>query len=311
MGRLFRSDRPVPPASASPPLLRDLLRGHPRRALVSYLWSGFTFGFALGYQEPVTPTRPRNLLSARSRRSAVTAAVALGVSRGTPRALSSARRSGSSIAPPTAPRRGPTAPCAWFRICPRLEEPRLNRAFPERSLRYGIPPWMRPWPLCAAWGGTRLWRKRTSATPSASALCGPRIGRSCATRGKSGYMSTSGSLLGPALPPSFLLSSRRRFTGLPYTFAGAAASSIIFWHGPHMLRAPATCKLSRTPAATSVSPSRRRSWSCRHAASSSWASPWTPLFRRCASLRTNLHCFAIGCPRGGRGRNAPSGSCCS
>ena len=46
-----------------------------------------------------------------------------------------------------------------------------------------------------------------------------------------------------------------------------------------MPRAPATCKLSRT----SVSPSRRRSWSCRHAASSSWASPWTPLFGRCAS----------------------------
>ena len=53
-----------------------------RRALVSYLWSGFTFGFALGYQGPVTPARPRNLLSARSRRSAVTAAVALEVSRG-------------------------------------------------------------------------------------------------------------------------------------------------------------------------------------------------------------------------------------
>ena len=48
--------------------------------------------------------------------------------------------------------------------------------------------------------------------------------------------SGSGSLLGPAIPPSFLLSSRRRFTGLPYTFAGAAASSItsmiIFWRGP-------------------------------------------------------------------------------
>ena len=168
----------------------------------------------------------------------------------------------------------PTAACAWVWICPRLEEPRLIRAFPE-SLRYGIPPWIRPWPLCAAWGGTRLWRKRTSATPSASALCGPRIGCSCATRGKSGYTSTSGSLLGPAHPPSFLLRSRMRFTGLPYTFAGAGASSItsmiIFWCGPPMLRAPATCKLSRTSAATSVSPSRRRSWSCRHAASSSFA----------------------------------------
>ena len=69
MDRLFRSDRPVPTASASPPLLRDLLRDHPRRALASSLWSSFTFGFALGYQGPVIPTRPRNLLSARSRRS--------------------------------------------------------------------------------------------------------------------------------------------------------------------------------------------------------------------------------------------------
>ena len=119
---------------------------------------------------------------------------------------------------------------------------------------------------------------------------------------------------GPALPPSFLLRSRGRFPGLPYTFAGAAASSItsmiIFWRGTPMPRAPATCKLSRTSAAASVSPSRRRSWSCRHAASSSWASPWTPLFGRCASRRTDLHGFAIACPRGGRGSNAPRGSCC-
>ena len=97
-----------------------------------------------------------------------------------------------------------------------------------------------------------------------------------------------------------------RFTGLPYTFVGATKSSIIsmitFWHGPPLLHASVTCKLSRTSAATSVSPSRRRSWSCQHAASSSWASPWTPLFRRGASLQINLH--------GGRGRNAPSGSCC-
>ena len=119
---------------------------------------------------------------------------------------------------------------------------------------------------------------------------------------------------GPALPPSYLLSSRRRFTGLPYTFAGASTSSItsmtIFWRGLPMLRAPATCKRSRTSAATTVSPSRRRSWSCRHVASSSWASPWTPRFKRCAYLRTNLRSFKLACPHGGRGRNAPSGSCC-
>ena len=81
--------------------------------------------------------------------------------------------------------------------------------------------------------------------------------------------------------PSFLLRSRGRFPGLPYTFAGAPASSIpsmvIFWRGTPMPRAPAPCKLSRNSAASSVSPSRRSSWSCRHAASSSWASPWTPL----------------------------------
>ena len=61
-----------------------------------------------------------------------------------PRAFSSARGSGSSIAPPSAPWRGPTALCAWFWICPCLEEPRLIRAFPERSWQYGIPPWMQP-----------------------------------------------------------------------------------------------------------------------------------------------------------------------
>ena len=38
--------------------------------------------------------------------------------------------------------------------------------FVQRSSLYGIPPWMWPWPLCAAWGGPRLWRKRTSDTPS-------------------------------------------------------------------------------------------------------------------------------------------------
>ena len=43
------------------------------------------------------------------------------------------RRSGSSIALPFALRRGPKAPCTCFWICPRLEEPRLIRAFPERS----------------------------------------------------------------------------------------------------------------------------------------------------------------------------------
>ena len=75
---------------------------------------------------------------------------------GTYRGLfSSARRSGSSIAAPSAPRRGPTAPCAWFWICPRLEEPRLIRAFLEMSCGTVYLPWMRPRlpPLpCAARG---------------------------------------------------------------------------------------------------------------------------------------------------------------
>ena len=187
-------------------------------------------------------------------------------------------------------------------------EPRLLQAFPERSLRYGIPPWMRSWPLCAAWGGTRFWQKRTSATPSATALCGPRLGRSCATRGVSGCTSTSGSLLGPALPPSFLL---HWIAVHAHGCCHVLHTSIItFWCGPPMLHVPTTCKLSRTSAATLVSPSRRRSWSCRHAASSSWASPWTPLFRRGTSLQINLHGFAIACPHGRHGRNAPSGSCC-
>ena len=72
----------------------------------------------------------------------------------------------------------------------------------------------------------------------------------------------------------------------------------------YLLRAPATCKLSRTSAATS------EAGPADTLPPSSWASPWAPPFRRCASLRTNLHGFAIACPRGGRGRNAPSGSCC-
>ena len=123
MGRLFRSDSPVPPASASPPLLRDLLRGHPRQALVSYLWSGFT----LRYQGPVTPTWPPNLLSARSHRSAVTAAVALDVSRGHTTGIFVCLPFRLFHCSPSAPRRGPMAPCDWFGICPRLEEPWLIR----------------------------------------------------------------------------------------------------------------------------------------------------------------------------------------
>ena len=121
MGRLFRSDRPVPPASASPPLLRDFLRGHPRRALV---------GFRVRVRARVPGTRhphaaPHPTVGAlppfsRPRRSGPGGLP--GTSRG---AFSSARRSGSSIAPPSAPRRGPTAPCAWVWICPRPEEPRL------------------------------------------------------------------------------------------------------------------------------------------------------------------------------------------
>ena len=256
MGRLFRSNRPVPPASASPPLLRDLLQGHPWQALDSYLWSGFAFRFALGYQGPLTLTRPCNLLSACSHCSAVPAAVALGVSRG--------HTVGLFICLPfrlfhCSPLGAAERSDSYVRLVLDLSSSRgasVNTGIPREELRYGIPPWMRPWPLCTAWGGTRLWQTRTSATPSASALCGPRIGRSCATRGKSGYTSTSGSLLGPALPPSFLLSLRRRFTGLPYTFTGAATSSIISmiisWRGPPMLHAPMT----------SVSPSRWRSWSC-------------------------------------------------
>ena len=62
---------------------------------------------------------------------------------------------------------------------------------PRDELRYGIPP-------------------VDAATSSASALCGPWIGRSCATCGKSEYMSPSGSLVGPALPPSSSLRSRGR-----------------------------------------------------------------------------------------------------
>ena len=203
MGRVFRSDRPVPPASASPPLLRDLLWGHPRRALVSSLWSGFTFGFALGNQGPVTPTRPRNLLSAHSRRSAVTAAVALEVSRGHTAGLFRPPAAGSSIAPPSAPRRGPTAPCPWFWICPRLEEPRVIRAFPERRLRYGISPWMRPWPLCAAWGGTHLWRTRTSATPPPLPCAARGLAAPALHVGRAGIRRPPAPFWGPHFPLPF------------------------------------------------------------------------------------------------------------
>ena len=47
------------------------------------------------------------------------------------RPFPSASSFGSSIAPPSALWRGLTALCTWFWICPRLEEPRVIRAFPE------------------------------------------------------------------------------------------------------------------------------------------------------------------------------------
>ena len=71
---------PLSPMDAH--LLHALMRGHPRWALVSYLWSGFTFGFTLGYRGPVMPAWPHNLLLVCSLHSAVTAVVAQEVSRG-------------------------------------------------------------------------------------------------------------------------------------------------------------------------------------------------------------------------------------
>ena len=260
--------------------------------------------------------RPLNLLSARSRHSAVTTAVALEVSRGHTTGLfvcplfrlfhcsplGTAERSDGSV-----------------RLVLGLSSPRgalVNSGIPREEFVVRYASMDAAVAIVCSLGRNVFVAKADICHGFAFALGSPRVGRSCATCGKSGYMLTSGSLLGPALPPSFLLISRRRFTGLPDTFAGAAASSItsmiIFWCGPPMLRAPVTCKLSRTSAATSlcVSPLHQKSWSCQHAASSSWASPWTPLFRGCASLQTNLHGFAIASPHGGRSRNAPSGSCC-
>ena len=96
--------------------------------------------------------RTRHLLSARSRRSAVTVAVALEVSRG--------HTAGPFVRPPfrlfhCSPLGAAVKPdgsVRWNWICPRLAERRLIRAFPARSLPFGTPPWMRPWTLCAGLG---------------------------------------------------------------------------------------------------------------------------------------------------------------
>ena len=235
------------------------------------------FGFALGYRGPVTAARPRNLLSVHSRCSAVTIAVALEVSWG--------HTMGPFIHPPfrlfhCSPLGATVKPDGSMRLILDLSSPhgasvnsgisreefavrytsadaamdivrRLgNDAFMAKGdIRHAFrlcPVQPADWPLlCYQWAGRVYVDLRLP--------------------------------FGAGLPPSSLPSLPRRFTGLLSTFAGASTSSTtsmtIFWCGPLRRRAPMTWMHSRTSAATSVSPSCRRSWSCRRGASSSWASP--------------------------------------
>ena len=294
-------------------LLRDLLRGHPRRTLASYLWSGFKFGFALGYQGTVTPARSRNLLSARSRRSALTAAVALEVSRG--------HTAGPFVRPPfrlfhCSPLGAALKSDGSVRLVLDLSPPRgasVNSGISREEFAVRYTSVDVAVAIVRRLGRTAFMAK--ADTRHSFRLCPVRPADwplLCYTRDERVYVDLR-LPFGARSSPFIFTQFAEALLWIAVHVVGASTSSIIiiFWHGPPMLRAPATCKLSRTSAATSVSPSRRRSWSWRHAASSSWASAWTPLFRRCASLRINLHGLALACPRGGRGRNAPIGSSCS
>ena len=75
---------PVPENVFSPvnvDRLEFYLDAHPDRDLVSYIITGFRFGFDIGFQGSVTDTRPRNLLTARSNPEPVSEAIRKELSR--------------------------------------------------------------------------------------------------------------------------------------------------------------------------------------------------------------------------------------
>ena len=63
-------------------VLCKYLTSHPDRNFVNFLLDGFTNGFSVGYQGPLTAGQCRNLLSARSNPAAVTRAISKEVERG-------------------------------------------------------------------------------------------------------------------------------------------------------------------------------------------------------------------------------------
>ena len=95
---LCGSFAPLPSGIVSPinvDRLAFLLRNHPRPDIVSYVVSGFSFGFDIGFCGEVSLTRPRNLLSARRHPEPVSVAIAKEVTRG--------HTSGPFVLPPLEP----------------------------------------------------------------------------------------------------------------------------------------------------------------------------------------------------------------
>lgn len=76
-------------------LFERLLREHPCQSLVSFIISGLSSGFDIGFHGPCTATRPRNLLSARSNSQSVWEAIAKELARG--------HTSGPFLSPPITP----------------------------------------------------------------------------------------------------------------------------------------------------------------------------------------------------------------
>ena len=82
---LSKDFNPIPSHVNTPvniDLLTALLRGHPDQSLVSFLIHGFSYGFSIGYNGPLTEGQERNLLSARNNPLAVGEAIRKELSRG-------------------------------------------------------------------------------------------------------------------------------------------------------------------------------------------------------------------------------------
>ena len=64
------------------PVLKQFLINHPDTNFVNFLLDGFTYGFSVGYDRPLTAGQSRNLLSAHQNPISVSAAILKEVSRG-------------------------------------------------------------------------------------------------------------------------------------------------------------------------------------------------------------------------------------